>query len=113
MSAITKVSEITPQVIAEYIHIDELTSTEEDMLQTMINVAKKYIASYTGQPAANLDNFEDFVIVVYILVQDMWDNRVLYVDKANLNNTVTTILGLHSVNLLPAAEETSSEGSNA
>lgn len=112
MSAITKVSDITPEVVAEYLHLGELDSSDEDMLNTLIGVATNYISQYTGQSAENLDNFQDFVIVVYILVQDMWDNRTLYVDKANLNNTVETILGLHSINLLPETEETSSEASD-
>lgn len=103
MSAITKVSEITPQAVAEYLRLEEIDSSDEDMLSTLIGVAKEYIAKYTGQ--ADLDQFQDFVIVVYILVQDMWDNRTMYVDKSNLNNTVETILGLHSVNLLPETEE--------
>ncbi|MCO1599830.1 hypothetical protein [Desulfosporosinus nitroreducens] len=47
-----------------------------------------------------LDAYADFVIVVYILVQDMYDNRTLYVDKNNLNKVVDTILGMHSINLL-------------
>jgi hypothetical protein len=47
-----------------------------------------------------LDDFQDFVIVVFILVQDMWDTRSLYVDKSDLNKVTETILGMHSVNLL-------------
>ena len=43
--------------------------------------------------------------VVFILCQDMWDNRTLYVDKSNLNKVVDTILGMYSVNLLPSAED--------
>jgi hypothetical protein len=50
--------------------------------------------------AVLVDNFDDFVIVIYILVQDMYDNRTLYVDKNNMNKVVETILGMHSVNLL-------------
>jgi len=111
MSAITKVSEITTEAVADYLHLSELDEAETDLLNTLIGVAKSYIVNYTGQTEAALDNFPDFVIVVYILVQDMWDNRVLYVEKSNLNNTVESILGLHSVNLLPTTE-TSSEASN-
>lgn len=47
-----------------------------------------------------LDAFEEFVIVVYILVQDMYDNRTFYVEKNNLNKVVDIILGMHSINLL-------------
>lgn len=112
MSAITKVSEITAEAVAEYLRLDETDSTDTDTLNTLIGVAKSYIVNYTGQTETALDDFPEFVIAVYILVQDMWDNRTLYVDKSNLNSTVESILGLHSINLLPTAEETSSEGSN-
>lgn len=106
MSAITKVSEIDVQAVANYLRIDaeNLDETEESTLETLISVAISFIINYTGQSETNLDNFPDFVIVVYILVQDMWDNRTLYVEKSNLNNTVESILGLHSINLLPTAE---------
>ena len=50
--------------------------------------------------ASSLDAHEDFVIVVYVLVQDMHDNRVMYVDKSNVNKVVETILSMYSINLL-------------
>lgn len=54
----------------------------------------------TGDYQSGLDACADFVIAVYILCQDMWDNRSMYVDKSNLNRVVDTILGMHRVNLL-------------
>ena len=69
-------------------------------LNTLLNVAKNFIINYTGRTSEELDNYQDFVIVVFVLCQDMWDNRTLYVDSKNLNNVVETILGMHSVNLL-------------
>lgn len=54
-------------------------------------------ATYSAVPS---DGFEDFAIVVYILVQDMYDNRTLYVEKDNVNRVVESILGMHCVNLL-------------
>lgn len=47
-----------------------------------------------------LDAYNDFVIVVYVLVEDMYENRTLYVDKDKLNKVVETILNMHSTNLL-------------
>ena len=47
-----------------------------------------------------MKNLKDIIIVVFILCQDMWDNRALYVDSSNVNKVVESILGLHSVNLL-------------
>lgn len=98
MNNITKVSEITAADIAEYIRLDEVTSDDTNTLNNLLNISKQFIKSYTG--LNDLDAFCDFVIVVFILCQDMWDNRTLYVDNENLNKVVDTILGLHSVNLL-------------
>lgn len=98
MNNIRKVSDIKVEDIADYLRIDELTEGDEQMLKNLLEIAKTYIESYTGQ--TELDNYQDFVIVVLVLVQDMYDNRTMYVDSTNLNTVVETILGMHSVNLL-------------
>ncbi len=101
MSAITKVSDITAQDIAEYLRIAELTQEEATFISTTITVAKDYILKYTGiEDAESLDEYADMVIVVYVLCQDMYDNRAMYVDNSNLNKVVENILGLHQRNLL-------------
>lgn len=100
MDQISKVSEITYQDVADYIRLDEITGDDANTLNTLITVSKAFMAQYTGRSEDGLDNYPDCVIVLLILCQDMWDNRALYVDNANLNKTVETILGLHQVNLL-------------
>ncbi len=100
MKEILKVSEITYEDVASYLRLSELDNDDENMLKNLINISKSFIINYTGRSAEELDKFQDFVIVVLILCQDMWDNRTLYVDKTNLNKVVDTILGMHSVNLL-------------
>ena len=100
MNEITKVSEITDTDVASYIRLVEVTNEDLITLNNLINVSKAFISNYTGRTEEELDNYQDFVIVVLILCQDMWDNRTLYVDKTNLNKVVETILGMHSVNLL-------------
>lgn len=97
-----KVSEITNKELADYLRLtyEYLSESEKQELDTMLNVSKKFIISYTGLTIEEIDNYEDFVIVVYVLVQDMYDTRSMYVDKNNLNKVVETILGMHSVNLL-------------
>lgn len=99
---VSKVSEITIEDIASYIRVDDYTASE---IATYLNIAKNYISSYTGIPVINedgesLDDFPDFVIVVYILCQDMYDNRALYVDKSNINRAVQSILDMHTRNNL-------------
>lgn len=100
MNDITKVSEITEDDIAEYLRLPEASEGDKAFIKTLMLTAKKFICSYTGVAADKLDNYEDFIIVVFILCQDMWDNRTLYVDSSNLSFPVQIILGMHSVNLL-------------
>ena len=95
---ISKVSEITINDIAEYIHLDEMDVAETKQLSTFLTVAKDYIKNYTA--LEDLDEYADLVIVVYILCQDMYDNRVMYIDKANPNKVVQTILDMHTRNNL-------------
>ena len=94
---VSKVSEITAQDVADYIRLDDY---EESEISTYLNIAKSYISSYTGISVANLDEYADFIIVVYVLCQDMYDNRTMYVDSGNLNKVVQTILGMHTMNNL-------------
>ena len=91
---VTKVSEITTQDIADFIRLDEVSSTEEIQLTTFLTVAKDYVTNYTG--LTDLDEYADLVIVIYILCQDMYDNRAMYIDKNNPNKVVQTILDMHT-----------------
>ena len=105
MAEITKVSDIAYQDAANYLRLSEISADDQNTLTTLINVAKTFIQNYTGHTAEELDNYQDFVIVVFVLVQDMWDNRTLYVDNENLNYVIESILGMHSVNLLPQVSD--------
>lgn len=100
MNNITKVSDITYLDVADYLRVSD-TQGEQNTLEALLKVSKTFISKYTGQPMNKLDEFQDFVIVVFILCQDMYDNRTLYVDSNNFNKVVETILGMHSINLLP------------
>ena len=91
-----KVSTITCDDIANYIRLQEVHEADKKLLNALITIAKKFITENTG--VKDLDEYDDFIIVVFILCQDMYDNRTLYVDKSNLNKVVETILGMHSQN---------------
>ncbi len=97
---VSKVSDITVKCVADYLRLDEVTESENDTLTTLISIATSYIKSYTGLDDDGVDKYPEFVIVVLILCQDMWDNRTMYVDSKDLNNTVQSILAMHSINLL-------------
>ena len=104
MNNITKVSDITYSDIASYLRLSEITEADQNYLTTLINISKDYISKYTGIAITDLDNYADFIIVVFILCQSMYDVRSLYVDTTNQNKVVETILGMHQNNLLPTGE---------
>ena len=97
---VSKVSDITVESVADYLRLDEVTESEMNTLNTLISVATSFIKNYTGLDDTGVNKYPEFVIVVLILCQDMWDNRTMYVDSNGLNNTVQSILAMHSVNLL-------------
>lgn len=98
-----KVSEVTRDVVADFCRIipEDQTETELATLDAMTAAAKQYCIGYTGLTEAELDEHEDITIAMLVLVSDMYDNRQMYVDKANINRTADTILGMHCVNWLP------------
>lgn len=101
MNEIHSISEITYQDLADYLRIcDTLTADDINTLNTLLTVAKAYVTQYTGQKIADLNTMQDVIIVILILVQDMWDNRTMYVDSKDSNRVVESILNLHQVNLL-------------
>ena len=98
---VLKVSEITVKNLADYLKLDYQSLSEEEILElaAFLKASQSFISDYTGLTPTQIDSNESFVIAVYVLVQDMYDNRTLYVDKSNLNRVVEMILGMHSVNL--------------
>lgn len=97
---VSKVSDITAENVADYLRLDEVSGDEKNTLAMLISIATSFIKSYTGLDDDGVDKYPEFVIVVLILCQDMWDNRTMYVDSKDLNNTVQSILAMHSINLL-------------
>lgn len=98
-----KLSELTRDVAAEFCRIimEDQTDVELAVLDAMINAAKQFCANYTGLTEAELDEHEDITVAALVLISDMYDNRQMYVDKAHVNRTSESILGMHSVNLIP------------
>lgn len=97
------VSELTIQDLADYLRLDA-TTTDEAFLTTVLQACKDYVYKYTGLTAEQVDEYKDITIAVYVLAQDMYDNRAYYVDSTNVNKVVESILGLHQVNLLGSYE---------
>lgn len=95
---VQKVSNITAKDIANFIRLGEVDDADTQLLETLLIIAKDYIINYTA--LTDLDEYADLIIAVYILCQDMWDNRTMYIDKGNQNKVVQTILDMHTRNNL-------------
>ena len=97
-----KVSEINAKILADYLKLDyeALDPEEISELETFLISAKTFISDYTGLNQSEIDMHESFVVAVFVLVQDMYDNRSYYVDKSHINHVIESILEMHSVNLL-------------
>lgn len=96
------ISLIDSTKVAYYLRLDEDDLTTEDIafLNGLISAAKNYIKSYTGLSDEEIDTYDDLDVVLYVLVQDMYDNRAMCVDKGNVNKVVESILGMHVRNLI-------------
>ncbi len=97
-----KVKEITVKNLADYLKLNYSELSDEEMveLSTFLQSAKAFIADYTGLSETKIDTHESFIVAIFVLVQDMYDNRSYYVDKSHVNHVIETILGMHSINLL-------------
>lgn len=96
-----KISELTPEIIAEYVHIEPDDVLLEPLLEASISFAEKF----TGHTAEELDEYEDVTIAILLKISDFYDQRTEHTDKPINNPAVETILSMHSTNLLPTVEE--------
>ena len=96
------VSDITVKNLADYLKLDYNSLSEEEILElaAFLNAAETFIVDYTGLTLSQIDEHESLTVAIYVLVQDMYDNRIYYVDKNNLNRVVSMILDMNSINLL-------------
>lgn len=95
-----RVREITTAVIADYLRIPDPDENDLKELETYKSAALAFVKGYTGLTSVQLNEFEDISIAVLVLCQDMYDSRSYYVDKTNVNKVVSTILDMHSRNLI-------------
>jgi hypothetical protein len=73
---------------------------DDNLFQTILSAGKQFIVSYTGLQLYDLDQFEDMTIVLFVLSNEMYDNRDFTTDNIKVNFVVKQILDSHSVNYL-------------
>lgn len=97
-----KFSEITVDDVILKLRLNkkEMTPAEIQDIADILDGAREFVISYTGLTALECDQFEDLCAAVFVLCQDMYDNRSFYVDKNNINQVIRHILDMHSVNYI-------------
>ena len=99
-SSYKKFSEITVSDLTNYLRLAEVSQADGSLLGTILAAAKNYVLGYTGRSVEEADDFPEFTIAVYVMAEDMFDKRSYIVDSAITNETVNSILGMRSMNLL-------------
>ncbi|MBQ7070788.1 MAG: phage gp6-like head-tail connector protein [Ruminococcus sp.] len=93
-----KISEVTDEQIFSFMRVDDPTDGDTEFLSIIKPAAKSFIIGYTALTAEELDEHEDLTIAYLILIEDMFDNRALTVNSANLNRTTENILSMYAKN---------------
>lgn len=93
-----KISEVTIEELKEYAHVyhDE----DNKLFTAILGACKSYIKGYTGLDITALDEKEDITIAMYVLSNELYDNRTFTVENDKVNIVIKSILDMHSVNLL-------------
>lgn len=93
-----KISEVTIEDLKEYsnIYFDE----DPKNLKMILESVKAYIIGYTGLTIDKLDTKEDITMALFILANDLYDNRSFTVENDKINPVIESILNMHCINLL-------------
>ena len=91
--------DISLNELKEHLKID---GNEEDVLiNSYLNLAKKYVLSYTGLTEEQASLKDDLTFAVLALAGDFYENRINSVTVQNRENPIVkSILSMHSVNYL-------------
>ena len=96
---------------AEYADLPE---GERDICLAALSAATGFVKNYTGikldetaarEKTAEYDVAKELGYAVKVIAAEMIDNRQVTMQYTGRNPTVMQILDMHSVNLLPSAEE--------
>jgi hypothetical protein len=103
-----KLSEVTIQNLKDYAREYNNDQPTNDAFTLILTAGKLFISNYTGLPLVGdpangitgCDDFEDLTIVLFVLANEMYDNRTFTVDSDKINPVIKSILDMHSINLL-------------
>lgn len=95
-----KVSELKVEDLISHAREDGTDQEVVKSFEKLLPASKSYIKNYTGLTLEEIDNIEEFPIVVMVLANEMYENRLLTVEDDKVSSYIKSILDMNSVNLL-------------
>lgn len=89
-----KISQITPEIAANFANID--TGEEADMLllrEIIMPAARKHLAKMVAIPLDIIDDEEDMAMAFLCLCAFLFDNRTMSADNPNRNYVIEELIG--------------------
>lgn len=93
-----KISEVTTEELKEYAHVYH--NDDDKLFSSILIACKSYIKGYTGLTVERMDEKEDLTIALFVLSNELYDNRTFTVENDKVNIVIKSILDMHSINLL-------------
>jgi uncharacterized phage protein (predicted DNA packaging) len=93
-----RISEVTISDLKQYANVYH--SDDDGLFAQILTASKSYIRSYTGLSDELMDSNEDLTLALYVLSNDLYDNRAYNIESSKANLVVESILSMHSINLL-------------
>lgn len=93
-----KISEVTVIDLKGYANVYH--DIDDNLFSAILIGAKQFIVGYTGADIDQLDEFEDLTIALFILSNEMYDNRMVHVESNKIGFVIRQLLDSHSTNLL-------------
>jgi hypothetical protein len=93
-----KISEINKEHLRDYARVDY--ADDDILFDNILLACKSYIKSYTGLTLEGMDAKEDLTMVLFVLSNELYENRSFTVQNDKVNTVIKSIMDMHSVNLL-------------
>ncbi len=93
-----KISEVTISDLKDYAHVYH--EDDDILFVSILTAVKMYIKNYTGLTDDQLDLKEDLTVAMFVLSNELYDNRTFTVEGNKVNVVIKSILDMHSINLL-------------
>jgi hypothetical protein len=98
-----KVSELTTDIIADYLRIDAPEGASVREIELAKAAALQFVKDYTGRDSEWIDDRDDLTLAILILCADFYENRQYQTAggrTSDVNKAVESILAMHSIALV-------------